>query len=52
MTGCTIFVVADSTAGGMGLGIAVLRNIEGERSYPKSWSASFANFELSLVGCV
>jgi hypothetical protein len=39
-------------AGGMGLGIAVLRNVEGERSCPKSWSASFANFELSPVGCV
>jgi hypothetical protein len=39
-------------AGALFLGMAVLRNVDGERSCPKSWSASFANLELCLVGCV
>ena len=37
---------------GMLLRIAALGNVEGERSCPQSCSASFVNFELSLVGCV
>jgi hypothetical protein len=38
--------------GGMELGMAMLMDVEGERYRPKSWSASLANFELSLVGRV